>query len=1099
MSDDKTNTSDSENWQEITKAPEQKTKKRGMSAERIAVEVGRLDKAHVVVVLVFAFLSGSYAAENSDVYRSLAVGRLIAAGEFPFGHDPFAFTTEGTRWVHHAWFADWMQYVVYTLLGDGTLVALKALLLVATTALLLAIRDREQSIWLPALAAIAAVLTLCPGWELRPACFSGLFLAVTLFLLAAPLDSRQQVGNSAIGRFLHSPKRVFLLLPLFVLWANCDRWFLLGPITVALFCLGESLQRIFHGHVVRSKSANAFSGRDLLVVAGGGLLVCLISPYHVFGLRLPPELVAKLGSSKVADDPWFADQLLSAFRRERLLSSPAEFAIVPFALLGFLSFVVDTSGWRWWRGLLWLFFFFLAAELAPTAPFFAIVAGPIIVLNFQDAASRRASGGPYTKANLTARMATFTGLVALSVLAWPGWLQGSNRRVAWSIAMEPGLRGLAEELALLKKQGKLRPDDRGFNFNLRLAPYLAWISPGERYFIDDRFHLYPPEVLASFREARQALELKPGQKREPVAIGQEYWTGWRTIFSRYEINHLIIGASQASELEELLVPLWADPKRWTTMFTNGRSAILYWHGEVGDTGERKRTLRFPFQSLAFGEDLPALWQAPAEGAPPPRAVAPLDRFLMGPKNRPLAVDQGEIFLGFHRALVAQQEEDARKGAYLAIAANRRFVQPASYVLSSVMQPIAACAGELSRTVREQILPDAFWQRMFVIRQTGQVAPALPLMALRAARRAVAENPNDFAGHLLLARATLIVWTQQRIHVPRSRYPFLNEIRQVQIAAALNNALKLKPDSAVAHQQLAELYFDSRVHDGVTETYSHFDLAIEHWFKGMELARQEGPLKNETEEDFSKRMDALKRVAEHRLQQFIGTQLAAGRLDRRSLTEESRQNPQAFLKAWTENFELATANLPLSNKVNQALMWGLAGKALELLQKPDQKLSRNDAMQLFQLLVKSGRIEEVRAAKVITDPHLNVLLSAAAGDYARVDGYLAQLVDSGRRERVDSLLNLSRGLSVQTIVQPRSLFALAGQVLSLRDEANLLTVQGLFALEQGNNAKARAYFRQALQVVGPDRRQMEAFYFDYKPLARFYLAELQAANRVTADP
>src|SRR6266849_10929184 len=83
------------------KSPE---KKRSISAAQFSRRMAGLDFALIGLVLVFAFLLGSFAVGNSDFWMHLATGRLIAQGQYEFGKDPFAFTTpDGPwTWINHS-------------------------------------------------------------------------------------------------------------------------------------------------------------------------------------------------------------------------------------------------------------------------------------------------------------------------------------------------------------------------------------------------------------------------------------------------------------------------------------------------------------------------------------------------------------------------------------------------------------------------------------------------------------------------------------------------------------------------------------------------------------------------------------------------------------------------------------------------------------------------------------------------------------------------------------------------------------------------------------------------------------------------------------
>src|SRR5947207_13433431 len=84
------------------------------------------DATLVALVLAFAFLAASFAARNSDLWLHLAAGRLLAHGEYTFGSDPFAYTTQDVYWANHAWLFDWALYAGYQMLGGAGLVVLKA-------------------------------------------------------------------------------------------------------------------------------------------------------------------------------------------------------------------------------------------------------------------------------------------------------------------------------------------------------------------------------------------------------------------------------------------------------------------------------------------------------------------------------------------------------------------------------------------------------------------------------------------------------------------------------------------------------------------------------------------------------------------------------------------------------------------------------------------------------------------------------------------------------------------------------------------------------------------------------------------------------------
>ena len=158
--------------------------------ERLAAVTAWLDRLLVLLVLLLTFFLGSFAATNSDLWRHLAAGRLIAHGQYTFGTDPFAYTTANVRWVNHSWLWDWLQYLLAgagggaePAFGGAALVLVKALALTALAAVLLLIRRPGPGLWIPAVCVALAVVVMSPYFQLQPGYVSLLFLGLTLYLL----------------------------------------------------------------------------------------------------------------------------------------------------------------------------------------------------------------------------------------------------------------------------------------------------------------------------------------------------------------------------------------------------------------------------------------------------------------------------------------------------------------------------------------------------------------------------------------------------------------------------------------------------------------------------------------------------------------------------------------------------------------------------------------------------------------------------------------------------------------------------------------------------------------------------------------------------
>jgi hypothetical protein len=400
---------------------------------------GWLDAVLVVVVLLFAFLVASFPVGNSDFFRQLATGRLLLQGEYHFGVDPFVSSAaEGDYFVNHSWLFALLMYGLYHLpaVGGAAVVLFKALLVVALAEILLRTSRRSgQSLWIPAACTALAILVVSPRLYLHPMCLSFLFLGLTLWLLSARRSNGKHFW--------------WLLPPLFALWVNCDSWFLLGPLTVALYLVGESIQQWQSSRAGQPDRGQGELG-TLGVVLLIGLAACLLNPHHVHAFTLPPEFGLTPAGDLIEGDPQFFAVFLSPLRKEyyepRLGLSVAGLAYWPLLLLGLASFVFVLGRAPWGHLLVWVGFALMSLYNTRAIPFFAIVAGPITALNWLDYAAQRLGSEPrlttaWRNWSLGGRTLTVLLGLALLIAAVPGWLQSQPqfRRIGWDVRVDPSL------------------------------------------------------------------------------------------------------------------------------------------------------------------------------------------------------------------------------------------------------------------------------------------------------------------------------------------------------------------------------------------------------------------------------------------------------------------------------------------------------------------------------------------------------------------------------------------------------------------------------------------------------------------------------------
>ncbi|MGZ8563716.1 MAG: hypothetical protein ACXWWU_08860, partial [Candidatus Limnocylindria bacterium] len=162
--------------------------------------------------------------QDPDFFWHLTAGQLIAeTGHVP-STDPFSFTWFGQPWTPHEWLSELLIYWLFSAVGRIGALLVFGLFPVAIFGTLAAALSRQGArafaIGLPF--AVGAFVLI--GYvTLRPQAVSWLLLAVLLWFL---LEARPE-----------HPRRMLLLVPLFVLWANLHGLYVVGLGVVGLYVL----------------------------------------------------------------------------------------------------------------------------------------------------------------------------------------------------------------------------------------------------------------------------------------------------------------------------------------------------------------------------------------------------------------------------------------------------------------------------------------------------------------------------------------------------------------------------------------------------------------------------------------------------------------------------------------------------------------------------------------------------------------------------------------------------------------------------------------------------------------------------------------------
>jgi tetratricopeptide (TPR) repeat protein len=1080
----------------------------------------KADLAILALLLVLTFFVGSFTATNSDLWMHLAIGQRISQGEFTFGEDPFSWLSEATAdrpatfWVHQSWLYSWLFFQLHELIGGAGLVLIKAILFTIAVVLLSRIGWNEANRWFVLIALVGAALAVSPRLLLQPTVVSFLFLSITLFVL------------DRVGFFAHArpdgktpdARLLWILPPLFALWANLDIWFILGPIVLGLCWAATGLTRWF-------PNTKVVPGKSLGLVFGVGVLACLVNPYHVRVFQLPPELAYLVVSVtdrlhfELSNEVVGAGRTLREMRPQietgkgdafewtvptvswKYLSEPrfgwniAGMSILPLLLLGLLAFTLTARvkpqpgapSFHVGRFVLWLVFGVMALALYRLIPFFAIVAASLTgmtlgeFLHWQQTVSG-ISAEKRDRGLKLARLASIPFILLLIARAWPGWLQGATeytslRRVAWDVRAEPSLKRAAETLLALKKEGKCQNVCNGMN--LDVAHYMSWYAPGVKFGIDNRFALYAGRVQ-EYGKARKTLD-----SQNPAE--------WQSYFAEHNVDQVAV-ANFIKSNGAFPAHFWLETEQWRQRDGDNRAVVFSWAG---------RDKRWPpddddaWNRAAFGP-VPVERRPPPAGAMLPQTPSQLTLYRDGIAPTPIGVPEFALlnnryqYYGEVRNLVGHR------------------LSMFWMINSWTQQPTLPGGGMTSGPA---FVLDV-WPWVLSPRDIGP--PALPILMMRSTRQAVAENPLDGPSRACLINA-IEMRNNQEDRWAGAKSKLRERVRQIQLVANLNAMTQVQPEKFEWHRKFAL----------VLEQEKMLDLALEH-MQAAEKSLEAFKPPNANAEQLKKIELTLiqQREIVKKYDDAVRQRLAKWKEQTAALPPGKLSSQElAFVKAdraFHGDFEEVQGDRAVKAP------FGLGKKAFEILEQIGKE-PLPDRIQLpylylsYEILFAMGRPDEVMKSLKTDNIRkslppdlyaLNLLLAGAAlGDYDATEEALAALDKLGHEN-----LNKSREAATERagrfgpalLMTPNfgAVSALAAAVAvidhppypffeahlrrrMLQDQqnelCNVITLRGIFALEAGNTGHARVLFQRALDEAADHQ-------FTERPIARRYLDLLNGQKR-----
>ncbi len=311
-----------------------------MTLDSLKQRLLNLKAATFLLIVLVTLFELSHTKADPDLWGYLAFGRLFwTHSGFPY-FDVFAYVPTLKPWVYHEWLTGVLFYPLYRTLGGSGLQIFKYVLGLATAGITYCTARRRGADLLPiAIILFISLPGLSPGYSpVRAQVFTYLFFAVSLYLL----ETARLSGNH---------RRLWLLVPIQMVWCNLHGGFLAGLGLILLYALGEALsRRPFWTYLL------------WLLLAG---LATLVNPY---GLQYWVYLAKAVTMPRPEITEWLS--MFAAYKQGILAST----AFLYFLIL--IVVAVLLVCWRRWReispGLVMLVTLFLGVRHGRHIVFFVL-------------------------------------------------------------------------------------------------------------------------------------------------------------------------------------------------------------------------------------------------------------------------------------------------------------------------------------------------------------------------------------------------------------------------------------------------------------------------------------------------------------------------------------------------------------------------------------------------------------------------------------------------------------------------------------------------------------------------------------------------------
>ena len=464
-------------------------RKRGVQVEDLLrnpwarIAIPSLSDLYFVAVIVWVCMSGGAAGWES-LLGDADIGWHIRTGEWILDHhavpheDLYSFSKAGAPWYAWEWGSDVIYASLHRAAGLKGVVLLAGVLIgaFAWTLLRRMVGGGVHLFW-----AMVVSLVGVGGASLhflaRPHLFTMLFLSLAVWMIE--IDRRQPSQQSA--------KRLWLLIPLTIVWTNLHGGFLALIAVLGLTAVGTAIEAWMGRGDFRRAARYA-------ALAGACSLASFVNPY---GYRLHMHVAEYLRSDWIRNT--IQEFQSPAFRNENVLQFEA------LMLVGLIAAGLMFSQRRIVEGLWIVYLAHMALGSARHIPIFVTVCAPSIA--YEISCWWRRWSGEARKSSLAGignQMSRDLTPSFLRSSVWPFLLVGTLAAMGAPVKWPKDFPGLIFPVKIIHEHASEILNTRVLTTD-QWGDYLIYLNPHQKVYVDGRSDFYGAEI------GNQYLRMTGGQ------------------------------------------------------------------------------------------------------------------------------------------------------------------------------------------------------------------------------------------------------------------------------------------------------------------------------------------------------------------------------------------------------------------------------------------------------------------------------------------------------------------------------------------------------------------------------------------------------------